>query len=280
MGEMINEFVVARPAAPLRRWVREYHGYRQCGVEPAVHQGLPSPYLTLIFTLDEPIRLIRHVDPTQPGGTFRAIVGGLHTTSALIGHQGSQSGIQLQLSPLGARALLKLPAGELTGIDLPAADVLGPVAGEVQERLATALTWPERFAVLDRALTAALIDAEPDPMVGYAWNRLTATGGRLPIGFLAREIGCSSRYLRKRFDTDIGLSPKTAAAVIRFDGARRALPTAATISTAAAAFGYYDHAHFVRDFHRFAGSTPSEWLAQEFRNVQAGNPDAVSPLSS
>ncbi|WP_432000735.1 hypothetical protein [Streptomyces sioyaensis] len=82
---------------------------------PGRHRGLPSPRLTLIFTLDEPLTLAGHPDPAQAPGTYSALLGGLHTRPALITHEGRQSGVQLGLHPLGARALLGLPAGELAG---------------------------------------------------------------------------------------------------------------------------------------------------------------------
>ena len=118
----VDEAVRGVPAPPLRPFVAWYSGYRQAGVPPAVHRGLPSPYLTVIFTLDDPLVIARHVDPRQPPGSYRVLVGGLHTSPALIAHDGRQSGVQLQLSPLGARALLGMPAGELAGIDLRLTD--------------------------------------------------------------------------------------------------------------------------------------------------------------
>jgi hypothetical protein len=45
------------PGEPLRRYVAGYTGYRQRGLPPARHRGLPSPCLTLIFTLDEPLTI-------------------------------------------------------------------------------------------------------------------------------------------------------------------------------------------------------------------------------
>jgi Domain of unknown function (DUF6597) len=99
------------PGEPLRRYVAWYTGYRQRGVPPARHRGLPSPYLTLIFTLDEPLTIAAHPDPGQPPGEFGTLLGGLHSVPALITHAGAQSGIQVALRPLGARALLGLPAG-------------------------------------------------------------------------------------------------------------------------------------------------------------------------
>lgn len=119
----VDEHCQGRPAEPLRPYVAWYSGYRQRGVPPARHRGLPSPFLTLIFTLDEPMTLAAHPDPGQPPGEFSTLLGGLHSTPALIVHDGAQSGIQLALRPLGCRALLGLPPGELAGLDVPAETV-------------------------------------------------------------------------------------------------------------------------------------------------------------
>ncbi len=64
----VSEAVAARPRGVLGQYVREHQGYRQREVEPGQHLGVPSPYLTLIFTLDEPMEIARHVDPRQSPG--------------------------------------------------------------------------------------------------------------------------------------------------------------------------------------------------------------------
>ena len=63
--KVVNEGVRGVPAAALRPY---------CLVQrlPPVgggggHRGLPSPYLTLIFTLHEPLMIATHPDPGQPG---------------------------------------------------------------------------------------------------------------------------------------------------------------------------------------------------------------------
>jgi hypothetical protein len=63
-GELpVDEHCRRAPAEPLRPRVAWYTGYRQRGVPPARHRGLPSPFLTLIFTLDEPLTVLAHPDP-------------------------------------------------------------------------------------------------------------------------------------------------------------------------------------------------------------------------
>jgi len=64
--EPISEAAASLPAPPLRPFIARYNGYKQAGVPPARHAGLPSPYLTVIFTLDEPLTIEAHPDPGYP----------------------------------------------------------------------------------------------------------------------------------------------------------------------------------------------------------------------
>jgi AraC-like DNA-binding protein len=288
---VVDEHHRYRPGEPLRRYVAWYTGYRQRGVAPATHRGLPSPYLTMIFTLDEPLSIEVHPDPGQPPGEFGTLLGGLHSSPALIRHDGAQSGIQLALKPPGVRALLGLPAGELAELDVPAEAVLGGVAAELRERVRGACGWPERFAVLDEILLRQVLTAKDEavaPEVLWSWRQLLQAGGAVRVADLAAGTGWSGRHLASRFRAEIGLTPKAAARVVRFDRARRRLAEHAgrlaehagtgayqdggyQLAGLAADTGYFDQAHLAREFRALAGVPPSQWLAEEFRNVQAGN---------
>ena len=268
----MDEYVAARPAPRLRPYAASYVGYRQRGLAPAVHRGLPSPYLTLIFTLDDPLVVAAHPDPRQAPGRFDSLVGGLHLAPALIVHDGSQSGIQVAVHPLGCRALLGRPAGELAGIDVDAAAVLGDrFVAEVRERLSAAPDWPARFALLDRLLGRRVESASaPGPdRIRHAFQLLTRGH---PIGTVAGEIGWSGRHLTNRFRAETGLRPKEAARVARFDRARRSIRPGARLADVAAAHGYADQSHLVREFRAFAGCAPSRWIAEEIDLVRAVPP--------
>ncbi|MET8701257.1 helix-turn-helix domain-containing protein [Kitasatospora sp. NPDC058032] len=278
--DLLDEAVRVRPTTALRPYVAWYSGYRQHGVPPALHRGLPSPYLTFILTLDDPLTLAGHPDPGQPPGRYATLIGGLHTAPALISHDGRQSGIQLAVHPLAARALFGLPAGELSGLDVPAEAVLGAAVANLREAVREARDWPQRFAALDGALLRlARPSGQVPPEVVHAWSALRRSGGALPVAALARETGWSERHLLDRFRRETGLSPKAAARVIRFDRARRLLAAPGgtpRLAELAAHCGFADQAHLAREFRALAGCAPSTWLAEEgpdaakFRIVQGG----------
>ncbi|BCY13769.1 helix-turn-helix domain-containing protein [Actinoplanes sp. L3-i22] len=272
---VVDEYEQARPAPVLRGHVAFYSGYRQRGVPPGVHRGLPSPYLTLIFTMDEPLTITAHPDPGQAPGAYAALLGGLHRQPAMITHDGRQSGVQVALHPLGCRALLGLPAGALADLDVDPAAVLGArFVDEIRERLCAAPSWAARFAVLDAALAPLLSSgagasraAAGAERVAYVWESLRH--GSRSINGLAGEVGWSGRHLTDRFRAELGLRPKEAARIARFDRARRALRPGVRLADLAADHGYADQSHLVRDFQAFAGCAPSRWLADEFGFVQA-----------
>jgi AraC-like DNA-binding protein len=72
----------------------------------------------------------------------------------------------------------------------------------------------------------------------------------------------ASRALQRRFAREVGVPPRTLAAVFRFRRVFDALAEndAATWTQAAQAVGYFDHPQLVRDFRRFLGCTPSQYM--------------------
>jgi AraC-like DNA-binding protein len=267
----VDEYARARPSPGLRPYVGFYTGYRQHGLPPRTHRGLPSPYLTLILTLDDPLVVAAHPDTSQAAGRYDALVGGLHLTPAIIEHGGRQSGIQVAVSPLGCRALFGMPAGELAGVDVDLAAVVDPASvAAVRDRIGSAATWPERFAGVDAWLCRLARDRPSGvhPGVAHVFHRLLTSGGDVPIGMLAGEVGWSARHLTNRFHAEVGLRPKEAARVARFDRARRRLAPGVRLADVAAGAGYFDQAHLAREFTAFAGCSPSRWMAEEIGFVQ------------
>jgi transcriptional regulator GlxA family with amidase domain len=99
------------------------------------------------------------------------------------------------------------------------------------------------------------------PSVTRALGRLHESGGTVPVGAIAAEIGCSRRHLIARFREQVGVTPKLLARILRFGRVVALVDSRTRMSWAeiAQVCGYYDQAHLIRDFNQFAGSPPGEF---------------------
>ncbi|AHH21152.1 putative transcriptional regulator, AraC family [Nocardia nova SH22a] len=273
------------PAPSLRPFLGPYAGYLLRGFDPGVHVGMPGTAITVILTIDEPIDVPVCSHPDQPGGRWDALAGGLTLRPTLIAHNGYQHGIQLAVTPLGARALFGIPAGELGEWLVDLSDLLGPEAERVRERIAATSDWRVRFAVLDEVFgaRAAAVDPrrlEQDANLRRAWRLLTDPAGAPAVGGVARDIGWSRRHLAGRFTAEFGITPKEAARLTRFEVSHRMLRRPeVSVAEVAAATGYYDQAHMAREWRELAGAPPSVWRAREvFPFVQDDRPPGEEGL--
>lgn len=170
-------------------------------------------------------------------------------------------------------------AGALLGVDLdalreqvvPAARVLEPAwVEELAASLATCDEPGSGATALDAALGELRPAAPLDDAVMTAVFRLLQDHERRPSE-LAREVGLSPRQLRRRFRAAVGLSAKELARIERL--------RAAAVGTVlgdrpwvdlAAAGGYADQAHLVREFRRLLGLTPTGFDAHA-RRIRHGD---------
>lgn len=265
----ISESVVHLPPPRLRPFVERAVGYRLAGFPAGTHRGLPSRHLTVVLPFDEPLRTSWLADPTGSATSFDALVGGLHRSPALIHHDGDQHGIQLDLTPAGARTLLGLPARALVSTDVELAE-LWPGAAELRDRLERCPSWSGRFTLLDAALETLAARCSHRrtgirPETAAAWCRLAETDGAIGVAALAAEVGWSRRHLADRFRAEFGLSPKVAGRVMRFERSRVLLVRdgCTGLADVAARCGYADQAHMARDWSELAGASPTAWLAGE-----------------
>lgn len=279
-GSATADAAVRTPAAALRPLVGRYVGYRYEGFAPCVHLGLPSRALTVVISLDAPLRLAMTAGPARDAADFDACVGGLHTSPARIAHDGNQYGVQLKLTPAGARSLFGVPAAALGSTVVSLHDLLGPDTVELAERMVTTPTWVHRFSVLDDVLSRRT-DRLPacDGTLARAWHRVVASGGTARVRDVAAEVGWSRRQLSQRFAREYGLTVKEAARVVRFERSKRLLqqPDRPGLADVATACGYYDQAHLAREWNDLSGCPPSAWLAGEelpFVQGDAGGSDA------
>lgn len=237
-------------------------GFRYDGTDPIDIAMVAHPAVTLLFDLGDHGWAVHDGAGTRTPGD--AAIGLLPDRVRFSG-SGAGECLQVRLSPVLAAQILDTStlAGTVTGLG----DLLGPDAHRLGARLRHTASWEERFAVMFGFLGGRL-DARraADREVAYVWRQLSLRHGRCDINTLAEETGWSRQRLWSRFRAQVGISPKHAARLVRFDRAARLLAMGARPAEAAARAGYADQPHLNREARSIVGTTPLDiattpWLA-------------------
>jgi AraC-like DNA-binding protein len=275
--ERVWDFAVAPPR--IAPGVTSMVGYRALGHPGELHRGMPSSTLTFIVSLDDGVEAAESAEALPAARPNPLLLGGLHVQAAHIRQRRGQTGVQVAVHPLAARALFGAPGAELNAAQLDATAVLGRSVIRLRDRVSEARQWADAFGWIAEYLSEAW--RNPDgrtvrPEVKRAWQLLALSGGQASVGAVADRVGVTGRHLTTLFHREVGRSPKTVAMLMRFERATAAISDSvrrcATVDLAAvaASTGYSDQAHLTREFVRFAGAPPGRWIAEEFRNIQDG----------
>ncbi|MEV5773440.1 helix-turn-helix domain-containing protein [Streptomyces antimycoticus] len=253
-------------------------GFRQ-RVPAAVDIAMVAhPSITLLLDLSEGEGLVYDAHGSHGRGS---VVVGLHPGELRAGGRVGEC-LQIRLEPVAAAAVLG-PSAELSGTVVSLDDVWGPDAGRAEERLRGAASWDERFAIAVDLLGRWLGTRPPvDPEVAHAWRRTLTGRGRVRVERLAEEVGWSRKRLSARFRSQLGITPKRAARLVRFDHAAHLLAAGHAAADVATESGYVDQSHLHREVKAFTGLTPTAvavapWLAIDDVAWPASSPPRRPP---
>ncbi|WP_378729946.1 helix-turn-helix domain-containing protein [Nocardia brasiliensis] len=170
--------------------------------------------------------------------------------------------IEVRLSPIQAYSLLGVSPTHLGRGVVDVEDLWGSRVRRLRAELASTRTWDERFALTKSFLAQCDRPSRtPDPEVIASWNRILTSRGQVRIGELAESLGWSHKRLWARFESQIGLTPKRAAMLVRFRHAVDGLLAGRPAADVAVDCGYTDQAHLCRDVSIFADHTPGALTA-------------------
>jgi len=257
------------PDARMTDYVLSYTGYYE---EGAGYRQVTMPSGAIVFILNFG-SAIRDVG-IGAGEEHSSFVAGLTDRHGLIEAAGLSYGIQVNLTPVGAGLITGLPMHTLVNRVQEVDDVFGPAGPELVERLESAPDWDERFVIIDAFLERRLARAEPP--AGILWTYHALRSGESRIGSLAEQAGYSHKHLIDQFREHVGLPPRTVARILRFQRALGLIPRDGRpdFGRVAQDAGYFDQAHFNREFKEFAGMTPRDYV----RRRRPSHESIVEPL--
>jgi len=255
-------YAETRPAPALERYVECYWSLEAEAGEASRETVMPDGCVEVVANFGRPFL---RCDGGSKEEQRELIAAGQIRCALELEPTGRVELFGIRFQPAGAGMFLDVPMAELSGA-IPALEDLAP-------SLARSLgaTLGERFGLSARARAAdALLLArlqEPRALMALAeaaTTRLVAAHGRRTIDRLADDLGVGTRRLERSFRRYVGLTPKQLSGILRFQRVFQLLEARVppALSELALDCGYYDQAHFAREFRRFAGRNATSALAQ------------------
>lgn len=240
-------------------------GFRDRGRTPPSLRLIPHPAVTLLLVFGGTIAVADSTGQRHHGN----LVAGLGFGEALRAVRATDfECLQIRLPPVVANAVLGGAVADLGRAVLTLDDLRGRETERISEQLAELSSWPERFALADAWLARGWAEASPVPSeLRWAWQRILASRGTVRIEHLAAELGWSRKRLWSGFQSQLGLPPKYAAKLVRFDHAVHNLVAGRAAADVAADGGYTDQSHLHRDVAAFSGLTPATVVDEPFLAV-------------
>ena len=226
---------------------------------------LPSGTVSLVIHLEpRPVRIYSGsgADDLESINTSGLALCGARTTPMVIGAESLGATIGIHFKPGGNGPFFDVPAEEFAEQVVPLEALWGATATRLRERLMEATSSLARVRLMQEALLqrARRPFAQPaalrESLHAFEQSELES------VAEVNRRTGLSPKRLLALYRDQVGLSPKAFWRVRRFRAALGDLENGTDRGASLAArHGYFDQAHFLREFRAFAGSNPREYLA-------------------
>lgn len=255
-----------RPPAPLSAYVDLFWYYAGFQRSHAKERLLPTGTVELVINLHEDeVRTYDNEDTSRCLRNAGCVVVGAHSRYFVLDTAEQIDVIGIHFKPGGAYPFLAPPADRLSNAHVDLEALWGLRTREVRERLLAASTPEDKFAILEQVLLQRLgRGPQPHPAVLHALRCIDGAPQLQTIASLTGRLGLSPKRFIQLFSQQVGLTPKVYCRVQRFQRAIQGVQQQKRVDWAgvAAACGYYDQAHFIRDFRAFSGLNPGAYLSQ------------------
>lgn len=223
--------------------------------ETVINNMLPDTSLVMGFRYRG---MTRYVHQTEDALPF-AVLAGLRKSIQLMKDEAGTANLLVVLKPMGAAVFFKEPIHTTFGEVLPLDVFSGYKAlSDIEDQLGSARSNDERVRRVEAFLLSKLRGDSCDCLVYRAIQLITTHSGILRINELAHTLAISVDAFEKRFRRATGATPKQFSHLVRMNATIGSLAHKSLAQVALAA-GYYDQAHFSRDFKIHTGQTPSEF---------------------
>lgn len=196
----------------------------------------------------------------------RSFIHGQITAFMDIEATGKVEMFSVRFYPDGLKPFSAISLHEITGENIRIRDFWGQEGDVLEDQILHAATHEQRVVLWEQFLFAKLRQQpEPDRRITHCVHTIMQTEGNITVEQLATELNIGKRQLERQFIANVGVSPKLLSRIIRFQHTLQLIEQKRfnSLTMVAYAGGFYDQAHFIKDFKAFTGLNPKQYFSEE-----------------
>jgi AraC-like DNA-binding protein len=193
----------------------------------------------------------------------RVLMSGQLTKRIMLKPTGEIGVVSIRFKAAGAARFFDVAYDEIVDRVVDFAEFEPAFSVAIHDRIARAGSSDDRLAAMIAVLEERLTqESKEDVFVRQACQYIVTSEGQYSVQDLVKLIGFSERQLQRKFKRQVGITPKILSRIMRFQKflAMTKEANKPTLADAAAACGYFDQSHFIRDFTTFSGMSPMKYL--------------------
>ena len=257
-------FELRTPPYPLNQFIESvlyYDGYQP---DHQIERLLPDGSANLIIELNGVNQHVYDNESLQVIKTHRhAWISGMQSGFISIDSGLNASMVIIRFLPQGAYPFLHVPVEELNDLVIEADLVFAQSVAQLRNSIQEATLVEEKFAQIYQWLKARFKpELLPNQVIQYTLNQIHQMPTLEALQNITQSVGYSQKHLIHLFKKYVGFRPKQYQQITRFNLALRQIEQGkfGQLTSLGYDCGYYDQAHFIKEFKKFAGFSPKRFL--------------------
>ncbi len=261
----MENFQIHFPEGLLANCVSSIVYYKDLTPTHDIERLLPDGTINLLIELSEnPQYTFENNDLSQKRKFINSWVSGMQTDFISISSSKNSEMMVIQFKPNGAYPIFQIPSSEIANLVIDADLILGDEVTYLREQLLSFSSGEEKIRFAEQWLLERLIRTNQvsEAVVQYAITETMRNPTEITMKSISDKTGYSQQHFINLFKRYVGLTPKQYQKVVRFNQILVEVESRQNIDWARLSLdlGYFDQAHFIRDFKKFSGFSPEKYL--------------------
>jgi AraC-like DNA-binding protein len=257
-------FQIIKPTGILAQFIKYYWVMEKSSLEDDVcERVIPTGSIDLMFHYRNCFE-VKSCD----NNTFRqanSFISGISNSYADVTTNGETGMVCITFHPFGAYNFFNFPLFEIENQNISLDCIFGNESNEVYEQFCAAQFLNERIAIIENFLMSKLKvpDRRDSLLLKSGIDLINRSNGQIRTTSLSEKLCITPKTLERKFSAMVGKTPKQFMRIVRFQNILNTFSTASSmiLTEIAYANGYFDQAHFIKDFKSFSGYTPKDFFA-------------------